>query len=97
MRKKLAEIKQEYSALQQSFRHAKSSYRFKVQQPQGATPQKNLDRPGIIAKALIGDEKMAQLVLANSGDDDKGMRANWTLLTEVTREEIMNKRLYREL
>lgn len=53
------------------------------------------DQPGIIAEALLGNGQYTPVVARSRDDDDKGMHKNWTLLSELAKEEEMSKNLYR--
>lgn len=98
-RERLVKVKAEWEAVKKTARKdPKGRRHFKVQGSPGAKGKEpwQLDKPGIIAEALLGDEKMAQLVLT-AKDDDKGMRSNWLLLTEAAKEEEMNKRFWQSI
>ncbi|MGN0950126.1 MAG: MobA/MobL family protein [Mitsuokella sp.] len=61
----------------------------------GSGGQSPIDRPSMIAEALMGNNAYAQLV-AVSKDDDMGLK-NWSLMSEAQKEEEFNKNFYANL
>lgn len=66
--------------------------------PSGGTVryQGSEDKPGIIASALFGDEKMAQLVLT-AKDEDEARKGNWAFLSEAAKEEQAEKGILHDI
>lgn len=56
-----------------------------------------LDEPGIIAKALLHTENCPKFVSrATLKDDDQGLK-NWSLMTEIEKQEEEEKRIYHDI
>ena len=99
-KEKLERVRPQMEAIQKAYEKDKRNTRkYRVEQnrlPKDAPPPSRQDQPDMIAQALAGDAVMPKNVSCRDDDDDQGMK-NWTLMSELEKEEEYNRKFSQQL
>ena len=97
---KLQETKKRFKAFDEGYKGLKPNQVYRVIQPQDYSTKvdrlKENELATIIADALLGEPCAVQLV-ARFGDNNLEMEKDWEMMTELDKDEIINKKMVREL
>ena len=98
--KKLQVAEKRFKALKNNYASKKQNRLYRVIQPVNDsaknTALKENELVAIIADALMGEPYAIQLV-ARFGDNNLEMEKDWEMMTEFDKDEIINKKMIREL
>lgn len=97
---KLQEAKKRFNAFDEGYRSLKQNRLYRVIPSESdsrktSTPSKN-ELAAIIADALLGEPYAVQLV-ALSSCNNLEMEKDWEMMTEFDKDEIINRKMVREL
>lgn len=97
---KLQEAKKRFNAFDEGYRRLKQNRVYRVIQPESnSTKTSNLkenELVAIIADALLGEPYAVQLV-ARFGDNNLEMEKDWEMMSELDKDELINRKMVREL
>lgn len=97
---KLQEAKKRFNAFDDGYKQLKQNRVYRVIQPEStSTKTSNLkenELAAIIADALLGETYAIQLV-ARFGDNNLEMEKDWEMMTEFDKDELINRKMVREL
>ena len=97
---KLQEAKKRFNAFDEGYRSLKPNRVYRVIQPESnSTKTSNLkenELVAIIADALLGEPYAVQLV-ARFGDNNLEMEKDWEMMSELDKDELINRKMVREL
>lgn len=97
---KLQEAKKRFNAFDEGYRSLKQNRVYRVIQPESYSTKtsglKEDELAAIIADALLGEPYATQLV-ARFGDNNLEMEKDWEMMTEFDKDEIINRKMVREL
>ena len=97
---KLQETKKRFNAFDEGYRSLKQNRVYRVIQPESNSTKtsdlKENELAAIIADALLGEEYAVQLVARFDGNNLE-MEKDWEMMTEFDKDEIINKKIVREL
>ena len=97
---KLQEAKKRFNAFDEGYRSLKQNRVYRVIQPESNSTKtsdlKENELAAIIADALLGEEYAVQLVARFDGNNLE-MEKDWEMMTEFDKDEIINKKIVREL
>ena len=97
---KLQEAKKRFYAFDDGYRSLKQNRVYRVIQTESNSTKtsalKENELAAIIADALLGEEYAVQLV-ARFGDNNLEMEKDWEMMSEFDKDEIINKKMVREL
>lgn len=97
---KLQEAKKRFNAFDEGYRSLKQNRVYRVIQPKSNSNEtsnlKENELVAIIADALLGESYAVQLVALSSGNNLE-MEKDWELMSELDKDEIINKKIVREL
>ena len=97
---KLQEAKKRFNAFDEGYRRLKQNRVYRVIQPESnSTKTSNLkenELAAIIADALLGETYAIQLV-ARFGDNNLEMEKDWEMMSELDKDELINRKMVREL
>ena len=97
---KLQEAKKRFNAFDEGYRSLKQNRVYRVIQPESNSNKisalKENELAAIIADALLGETYAVQLVALSSGNNLE-MEKDWEMMTEFDKDEIINKKIVREL
>ena len=97
---KLQETKKRFNAFDEGYRRLKQNRVYRVIQPESnSTKTSNLkenELVAIIADALLGEPYAVQLV-ARFGDNNLEMEKDWEMMSELDKDELINRKMVREL
>ena len=97
---KLQEAKKRFNAFEEGYRSLKQNCVYRVIQPQNHSIKtsvlKENELATIIADALLAEPYAVQLV-ARFDDNALEMEKDWELMSELDKDEIINKKMVREL
>ena len=97
---KLQEAKKRFKAFDEEYRSLKQNRVYRVIQPESNSTKtsalKENELAAIIADALLGEPYAVQLV-ARFGDNNLEMEKDWEMMTEFDKDEIINRKMVREL
>ena len=97
---KLQEVEKRFKAFDEGYRSLKQNRVYRVIQPESNSPKtsalKENELVAIIADALLGEPYAAQLVASSSGNNLE-MEKDWEMMTEFDKDEIIHKKIIREL
>lgn len=97
---KLQEAKKRFNAFDEGYRSLKQNRVYRVIESESdsgktSTPSKN-ELVAIIADALLGEPYAVQLVALSSGNNLE-MDKDWEMMSEFDKDEIIRKKIIREL
>lgn len=97
---KLQEAKKRFNAFEDGYKQLKQNRVYRVIQPESNSTKtsalKENELVAIIADALLGESYAVQLV-ARFGDDNLEMDKDWEMMLESDKDELINKKMVREL
>ena len=97
---KLQETKKRFNAFEEGYRSLKQNRVYRVIQPESNSTKtsdlKENELAAIIADALLGEPYAVQVV-ARFGDKNLEMEKDWEMMTEFDKDEIINRKMVREL
>jgi len=97
---KLQEAKKRFNAFDDGYKQLKQNRVYRVIQPESNSTKisalKENELAAIIADALLNEPYAVQLV-ARFGDDNLEMEKDWEMMTELDKDELINKMMVREL
>ena len=97
---KLQEAKKRFNAFDDGYKQLKQNRLYRVIQPEGNSTKtsalKENELAAIIADALMGEPYAVQLVARFDGNNLE-MDKDWEMMTEFDRDELINKKIIREL
>ena len=97
---KLQEVEKRFKAFDEGYRSLKQNRVYRVIQPESNSPKtsalKENELAKIIADALLGEEYAVQLVAHSTGNNLE-MEKDWELMSEFDKDEIIRKKIIREL
>ena len=97
---KLQEAKKRFYAFDDGYKQLKQNRVYRVIQPESNSTKtsalKENELAAIIADALLGEPNAVPLV-ARFGDNNLEMEKDWEMMTEFDKDEIINKKMVREL
>ena len=97
---KLQEAKKRFNAFDDGYRRLKQNRVYRVIQPESNSSKtsalKENELVAIIADALLGEPYAVQLVAFSSGNNLE-MEKDWEMMTESDKDEIIRKKIIREL
>ena len=97
---KLQETKKRFNAFDEGYRSLKQNRVYRVIQPESNSTKtsdlKENELAAIIADALLGESYAVQLVARSSGNNLE-MEKDWEMMTEFDKDEIIRKKIIREL
>ncbi len=97
---KLQEAKKRFKAFDEGYRNLKENRVYRVIQPESNSPKnsalKENELVTIIADALLGEPYAVQLVARSSGNNLE-MEKDWEMMSEFDKDEIIRKKIIREL
>ena len=97
---KLQEAKKRFNAFDEGYRSLKQNRVYCVIQPESNSSKssalKENELVAIIADALLGEEYAVQLVARLDGNNLE-MEKDWEMMTEFDKDEIINRKMVREL
>ena len=97
---KLQEAKKRFNAFDEGYRSLKQNRVYRVIQPEINSTKtsvlKENELVAIIADALLGEPYAVQLV-ARFGDNNLEMEKDWEMMSEFDKDEIIRKKIVREL
>lgn len=97
---KLQEAKKRFDAFDDGYRSLKQNRVYRVIQPESHSTKtsdlKENDLAAIIADALLGEPYAVQLVACFSGNNLE-MEKDWEMMTEFDKDELIRKKIIREL
>ena len=96
---KLQEAKKRFNAFDEGYRQLKPNRVYRVIQPKNSTKTSDLkenELVEIIADALLGEPYAVQLVALSSGNNLE-MEKDWELMSELDKDELLDKKIVREL
>ena len=100
LREKMQKAKQRFKALNDGYWHLKKNRMYRVIQPESylgkTSTLKENELIAIIADALLGEGYAVQLVARSSGDNLE-MEKDWELMSELDKDELIQKQIVREL
>ena len=97
---KLQEAKKRFNAFDDGYKQLKQNRVYRVIQPESSSTKtsnlKENELAAIIADALLGETYAIQLV-ARFGDNNLEMEKDWEMMTEFDKDELINRKMVREL
>lgn len=97
---KLQEAKKRFNSFDDGYKQLKQNHVYRVIQPESNSTKtsdlKENELVAIIADALLGEPYAVQLV-ARFGDNNLEMEKDWEMMTELDKDELINKMMVREL
>ena len=97
---KLQEAKKRFNSFDEGYRSLKQNRVYRVIQPESNSTKtsdlKENELAAIIADALLGESYAVQLVARSSGNNLE-MEKDWEMMTEFDKDEIIRKKIIREL
>ena len=97
---KLQEVEKRFKAFDEGYRSLKKNRVYRVIQPESNSPKtsalKENELAKIIADALLGEEYAVQLVAHSTGNNLE-MEKDWEMMSESDKDEIIRKKIIREL
>ena len=97
---KLQVVEKRFKALNSNYSGRKKNYVYRVIQPVSSSiktpPLTENELTGIIADALMNEPYAVQLVARSDGNNLE-MEKDWEMMTEFDKDEIINKKMIREL
>ena len=97
---KLQEAKKRFNAFDKGYRSLKQNRVYRVIQPESNSTKtsalKENELAAIIADALLGEPYAVQLV-ARFGDNNLEMEKDWEMMSELDKDELINRKMVREL
>ena len=97
---KLQEAKKRFNAFDDGYKQLKQNRVYRVIQPESNSTKtsdlKENELVAIIADALLGEPYAVQLVARSSGNNLE-MEKDWDMMTELDKDELINKKMVREL
>ena len=97
---KLQEAKKRFNAFDEGYRSLKQNRVYRVIQPESNSTKtsnfKENELAAIIADALLGEPYAVQLV-ARFGDNNLEMEKDWEMMSELDKDELINRKMVREL
>ena len=97
---KLQEAKKRFNAFDEGYRSLKQNRVYRVIQPESNSTKtsalKENELVAIIADALLGEPYAVQLV-ARFGDNNLEMEKDWEMMSELDKDELINRKMVREL
>ena len=93
---KLQEAKKRYYAFDEGYKKLKQNRVYRVIPSAKTDTLKENELVTIIANALLGEPCAVQLV-AHSTDNNLEMEKDWELMSELDKDELINKKIVREL
>ena len=97
---KLQEAEKRFKAFDEGYRSLKQNRVYRVIQPESNSPKtsalKENELAKIIADALLGEEYAVQLVAHSTGNNLE-MEKDWEMMSEFDKDEIIRKKIIREL
>ena len=97
---KLQEAKKRFNAFDEGYRSLKKNRVYRVIQPENNLTKtsvlKENELTAIIADALLAESYAVQLVALSSGNNLE-MEKDWEMMNELDKDEIINKKMMREL
>ena len=97
---KLQEAKKRFNAFDEGYRSLKQNRVYRVIQPESNSTKtsalKENELVAIIADALLGEQYAVQLVARSTGNNLE-MEKDWDMMLESDKDELINKKMVREL
>ena len=92
--------KKRFNAFDEGYRSLKQNRVYRVIQPESNSTKtsalKENELVAIIADALLGEPYAVQLV-ARFGDNNLEMEKDWEMMSELDKDELINRKMVREL
>ena len=97
---KLREEKKRFNAFDEGYRRLKQNRVYRVIQPESNSTKnsdlKENELVAIIADALLGEQYALPLVARSTGNNLE-MEKDWEMMSELDKDELINKKIVREL